>query len=415
MSQRSFFLGFLIAAGLLPLTGCSAGPEGFAPEVLGVVGEEIKGGYDDTKDTNVVLIINPTAGYLCSGSLIAPNVILTAQHCVAPVLGDSENVSCTTTKFDKSYSPADLFVTTKPVLTIPPAREDYHAARQVLTAEGSSVCGSDQAIIILEDLIGPAEAVPLVPRVDTSLAENEEYYAVGYGAAQDPEDMENPTSGTRRRRDDLFVNCVGTACLMRAANGPEVAGTEWEGQEGICGGDSGGPALDLSNRVVGVTSRGGADCTSPVYGHVFGLGQWIMDTTVFAAGLAGYPAPVWATGGPTDPAFSFPVGGSCTKAEDCASGRCMNDGVAQYCTRLCSVQAPCEAGFTCEDTVNNVCVQSGEVTKDGTPTTISSGCSVSRSGEADPRRPVPWFTGAALFALAMIRRRSRTRSALKLG
>jgi MYXO-CTERM domain-containing protein len=367
MSQRSFFPGLAVGAGLLALTGCSGAPEEFDPETLGETEEAIKGGYDDAKDTSVVGIILIEGGLmgnisLCSGTLIAPNVVLTAQHCVAPVIAANPDlgVQCTKDKFGPTFSADKFHVSTKQELTGNLA--EYHDVRQVITVDGPSVCGSDQAIIILAEAMNPAEAVPLAPRVDIPLVAGEKYYAVGYGATED--DEMGTGAGARRRRDNLVTTCVASGC-MQSSDRPQVFSTEWEGQEGICGGDSGGPAFDLSNRVIGVTSRGGKDCTSPVYGYVFGQAQFIKDSTLFAAGLAGIQAPAWATGGSTDPVLA---------------------------------------------------AQQEQMLKSSPPLPINRGCSVSRSDEADPGNPVLWFTGGALFALAMIRRRSgRARSGLQHG
>lgn len=400
MSQRSLFSGLAVTAGLLTLIGCAGAPEEQGLEPLGVAEEAIKGGYEDTGDTNVVGIFNIKEGFLCSGSLIAPNVVLTAHHCVSPILDETAagGVDCQKTRFDKSFDPTSFIVTTKQDLR--DATGDIRV-RQILTPDDPSVCGTDQAIMILDKNMDPSEATPLVPRVDVSIVPNDVYYAIGYGAIED--DEMGTGAGERRRRDDLLVNCVGDGCPS-AIDKPVVAPTEWQGQEGICGGDSGGPALDSLNRVIGVTSRGGVECTTPVYGHVFGLGQWIKDTTVFAAGLGGYPAPAWATGWPTDPDYSFPIGGACQKPEDCASSRCFN----QVCTRLCNAAAPCGEGFTCDDQNLKVCVQtqgSAEI-KQGGGVPSAGGCSVSPGFQADPTRPVPWFAGGALFALGLLRRRS---------
>lgn len=367
MSQRSFFPGLAVAAGLLALTGCYGAPDAFDPEALGETDEAIKGGYEDVMDTNVVGIIVIEKGpmgnvLLCSGSLIAPNVVLTAQHCVAPVLAANEmlGVQCDKDTFGTPYTPDQFHVSTKQALSGDLA--EYHSVRQVITAEGPSVCGSDQAIIILADTKIMGEAVPLAPRVDVPLEPREKYFAVGYGATED--DEMGTGAGERRRRDNLVATCVAEGCPS-SRDQPEVASTEWEGQEGICGGDSGGPAFDLAGRVIGVTSRGGKDCTSPVYGYVFGQAKFIKNSTIFAAGLAGYQAPVWATGGSTDPVIA---------------------------------------------------AQQEQMLKSSPPVPINSGCSVSRSGEADPGNPALWFTGGALFALAMIRRRrGQARSAPQHG
>jgi hypothetical protein len=404
MSMRFSMLALPVAAGLLSVIGCAAAPFEPGPRGLGVAEQKIQGGYSDATDTSVVGIFDVKQSALCTGSLIAPNVVLTARHCVAPVLNEDPTygIECTKTSFGPNNAPNHFVVTTKQIITDSSAD---HTVREVITPADNLLCGNDVAILILNKSMAEAEAVPLWPRVDEPLAAKEGYYAVGYGAIAD--DEAGTGAGLRRRRDDLVVTCVGDACPT-GINLPDLKATEWKGDQGVCEGDSGGPALDVLGRVIGVTSRGAQACTSPVYGYVFQWAQWIRDATIHGASLDNAPAPRWATGWPTDPAYSFPVGDKCEKPEDCSSNRCVNDGVAAYCTRLCNELSPCDEGYFCDDKDLHVCFQKHppEVIKENEHSEDSSGCNVSPWGEADPRRPVSWFMGGMLLALAAIRRSS---------
>jgi MYXO-CTERM domain-containing protein len=387
----------LLAIGLfaLPaLTGCApAADEERLAEAIGNVGAAIEGGYPDDFDTHAVGIVHVSNfGFgACSGTLIAPNVVLTAHHCVSNT--SSQGVICNQTGFSGIYNAAELFITTKPSFTQNIA--DYHAVAEiVLPPDGPLLCGRDQAIIILADPIGPEEAIPASPRVDEPLT-REEYYAVGYG-----ERGEGGPSGARYRRDDLTVQCVGADCGIPNSLYP----AEWRGDTAVCSGDSGGPAFDMSNRVAGVASRGASGCELPVYGDVFSWGWWIKDVTLYASGLLGAEPPPWATGWPTDPAFSHPVGGACSTAEECPSNICL-DG---YCTRLCNEAAPCSDGFECN--TDGFCEKVPEPPPpsnsgdDDDDTTVSS-CSY---GDTDPTKPIPWKTAPLLLgALALVLRRRR--------
>jgi len=384
--------GVLVAA----LTACTTSEPLDAPHDIrtGHVSSPIEGGYLDDGDKHVVGLIrfSQQAFGSCSGTLIAPNVVLTAQHCIAPSSGGG-SVLCGDTLFGSAYPADQLYVTTRTSFTQNPS--DYHGSIEVLVPPaGSAFCGNDQALVILAQPIDASEATPAVPRVDEPLVADEEYYAVGYGAQYD---SNNAPSGTRHRRDALFTQCVGDTC-----SGNSIASTEWLGDTGVCQGDSGGPAFDLFNRVHGVASRGATGCEFPIYGHVFGWAQWIKDVTIYASNIAGLEPPPWATGYPTDPAFSHPIGQSCNGDPiNCPSGACVDD----YCTRLCTLAAPCPEGYECSP--DGWCIQlppPPEPVEENEPSgTESSSCAYQPSKE--PTKPIPWKWALALAGLAWLSRR----------
>ena len=314
--------------------GCGEEPEPVL-ETLGSVGQPIQGGYVDATDTQSVGVVHLDANYgigSCSGTLIAPNVVLSAHHCVAPS-SSGGSVSCGDTQFFAPYPPNEFHITTKTNFTY--ELSDYHNVREVhVPPAGNDFCGNDVSLLILTEPIAATEAVPATPRVDEALVPGEEYYAVGYGATSEGGD-----GGTRYRRDQLFTQCIGHGCGIGAG----IAPSEYLGDTGICQGDSGGGAFDLKNRVHGAASRGAQGCEFPVYAGIFDWGQWIKDVTVYASGLAGLQPPPWSTGYPTDPAYSTPVGQECAQPTDCPSNACLNG----YCTRPCNDAAFCPDGYTC--------------------------------------------------------------------
>lgn len=253
-----------------------------APEPIGSVQQPIQGGSVDEGDPAVVgVALTNDSGRIyktCSGSLIAPNLVLTAQHCVA---NTPKSVSCGSAIFGDAAAPAHVLVTTDPWMW----HKDtvWHGVESVRVPPGfPAVCGRDVALIILDE---PLRIDPLTPRLDDTLRVGQRYDAIGYGRTSEG----TSDGGTRRKREGLTVACVPGDC-----DAGHVVGGEWRGSAGICSGDSGGPAIDASGRIIGVTSRGPSGCDDPIYGGLAPWSGWLEQVSSDAAILGAYPRPQWS-------------------------------------------------------------------------------------------------------------------------
>lgn len=226
------------------VTGC-AQPTASTAESSSATTSKIVGGTTDNGHSNVGFIrlfsSDPSQGFgFCTGTLIAPRVVITAGHCAYenddPTQPLITSVDFTLgTDVDMSGDPnAPGFITA--TITPNPAYD------------GTPGAGQDVSIVILDQDID-ADAMPLgnAPDVGSTVT------MVGYGVsnvdAQNAGDSNDDGSGEKRTVDVQVT---------------DVSDHEFVGGEdglGGCHGDSGGPVI-LNGQLVGLTSYGADDCHS---------------------------------------------------------------------------------------------------------------------------------------------------------
>jgi hypothetical protein len=385
--------------------GCSNAP---ASENVIRTAEPIQGGTLDQTDSAVVaILINTSQGMsLCSGSLVAPNLVLSAHHCVA----DNTSTACGNNSFSSVYPAGDFVVTTS-----------YNAAAQVfnggatqlpaadgvtwfgvssVAVPGNNICGQDLSALRLSTSV--SGVCPLIPSVDTDVTDGEAYTAVGFG-------ITSPTGQTAGTRYD--VTAMTVQCAEDCGDPTQSATEEWLGvnaaKKGTCEGDSGGPALDASRRVIGSVSRGPQNaCNQTVYESYYGEGTWIKSVAAQAATAGGYAAAGWVTGGATSNPANGYCGGSTSSSSSSSSTSSTSTSSSSSSgsggTPMTCGDADGTVGC-CEGNVNYYCNSSNQVAQKACTGTKVCGWSaangyyacVAPPGGADPSGTYPLACGGS--------------------
>lgn len=417
--KRLFVSG---AVALAAAVGCSSTPA--TSEATARTSSAIQGGTtDSTHDFAVVVALDlgNDQGALCSGVLLAPNLVATARHCTAPP--STSDVECATTTYGTAYPVSDYLVSNATVLSS--AGPNYGVSKVVVPTNADLLCGNDIALLILSqnvELPQYVEPVLSPPMTDHSVWAST-VTAIGYGI-DTPTDTQGTTAGTRRILQNIPLVCIpNDATFVDCYTDPQarsvLASDEFESGDGTCQGDSGSGAFDQTQFdagrwvAFGVLSRGSVSsdqktCVGSIYTRFDTWAQLLVDTANEAAQAGGYPPPAWVTaweadGGGISVDGSAPAltdGTTCTTNEQCQSQNCVSSNGTNYiCASACSAATSCPSGSTCEE---GYCFPAATPGNKG-------GCSVAMAGR-DPAQPVPWrlaVAGLAVVGLGGARRRRR--------
>lgn len=395
---------FTLAFAVSGAAACASSAPADAERVGARSDAVIRGTVSDASQDAVVLLmhIDPKANGFgeCTGTMLAPNLVLTARHCVAETEAyaacDGSGKPLAAGKVYANHKPETLYVFTGN------RRPDFHGGlsalkavphgAQIIDDGGTNLCNHDIALIVLDR---PIEGTPIAPvRLETPVVKGELVTTVGWGVTE-----KSPQPAQRQQRGGVAVEELGPSDM--------VPPNEFQVGESICSGDSGGPAVASTGAVIGVVSRGGngrqpsqndpsAGCING--SNLFSRVSSFKDTILRAYEQAG--AEPWIEGKPDPRKAKFAA--ACTQPSDCRSNLCRQDDTSGdlTCSQTCSDDEPCPDGYECaEEGDLSVCRLPPPPPPPTTTTTV--GCSAGPSSAGG----LGWIALAALGVIASRRRR----------
>jgi hypothetical protein len=229
------------------LAACAGSPD--LPDDVAIVQQPIIKGKVSPAAQNAVVMIGIGDEGLCSGTLVAPNLVLTARHCVSQT---DEGISCAPDghalsggRVGADHAAEDLVIYTGR------RKSALHASARgamILHDQATNLCNHDLAFVVLDREVSGMPIAPL--RLTNTTRAGELVTAVGWGL-----NAHGALPASRMQRQDVEILDVGPS--------PTTPSNHFVVGESICSGDSGGPALSSRGAVIGVVSHGGNGTSHP--------------------------------------------------------------------------------------------------------------------------------------------------------
>lgn len=237
--MRDRFSGLLFAC--LSVSCTTIVRDDVRTEKVGTRSDAIIAGRESSADQDaVVLLYLSTKNQTCTATMVAPNLLVTARHCV----GEANDEGLVT-----DYAASELHVFTGSGALATLRADDARPATRgkSLVVPPSRSFYPDIAFVVLEDSLDtPFASI----RLSRGVGVGEELGVIGFGV---DETGERPD--TRMQRSGLVVSQIGPG---RSGIGEPIRRGELVFGEAACSGDSGGPAFSVeTGALVAIASRVG--------------------------------------------------------------------------------------------------------------------------------------------------------------
>lgn len=271
---------------ILSLTcACSGEQPDFSSDIGQLEQPIVQGTQSDASEDATLYVrtrFSPTQGVSCTGTLVAPNLVVTALHCVTEneLLmfacnndGTLEDENRTDGALGRLAPPSAVNIFTG-ILTegIPESQEPDAVAVQLFGTGSNQICRNDLAVVLLDrDLDLPISSM----RLETTVRWGDLVRVVGYGRTG--------VDGDAGRFTRSGVRIVDVGPMTDGGDLGTAAPRTFVTNEGACHGDSGGPAFDQeTGALVGVYSlSAGETCESTgirnVYTHLNPFSSFVLD------------------------------------------------------------------------------------------------------------------------------------------
>ena len=377
--------------------------------------------------------INLPSGSFCSGTLVAPTLVMTAQHCFvdngALVGGTTENSYVGCTLGTNPVAPSSITVgfgsdQSAPAKTI--------TASKLFVDVNNTRCDHDIAFVELSE---PVTAYPFRPLLlDSPVVVGTSIMDVGWGDVSD--NMGGYTQPRFRQAETgtvlLSASPTGQGGTVMTPDGQNVslpAGYVAASVRG-CNGDSGSPLLDqmslallavsvgiVSDKVTMVDGAPQSDCSDAVTVAV----PLSTNVAFIESAFQEEKLMPWRVGQGAPPAD---IGGSCTVNNQCNSNFCVtlgtSDNATGYCSRPCTTDVDCSNGTSCLATGAKMGDGGADAGAGAAPASVclppqpgpsTRGCSVGAAPGVGSKNDVPdwslWAVGGVIAAT--LRRKRSTR------